>query len=467
MLLDAGLSRPNARIVYITKTRGMAKNIVMSELKRFDKEFELGCSWHNTELRMTLPNGSTIQLSGSENTNDADKFRGQSFDLAVIDEAQGFKPELLTELIYDVLRPCLMDRVGRLVMIGTPGYFAAGPFWEATGPASHHVIDVTDGRHHDERTGERRAHSRRWDERDRPELHGVEWEWSLHHWSTKDNVAAPNVWKDAQYQKRIRGWTDDDPRWLREYLGQWAGDDGRRVYRYDPTRWACSWTPDSRSSEAWGLPEGHEWHFIAGMDFGYDDPFSIEVAAWADTHDTMFHVYDFAQSEMTIADIAAKIREVESMFGGFEAMVGDRAGQAKTLFESLSSMYGLNIEPSEKHQKRDYIDLLNSDLAAGRVRILADSELATEMTLLTWDETGRYEDKSTPNHRCDGFLYLWRYAYHHFFRKRTAEPEPGSTEWIEKKAEESLQAMSDAYERREAEKRERQTITDMEWSWTD
>jgi hypothetical protein len=420
-LLDRCLRQPGASCVFITMTKGTAKRIIWGGLKALNDELELGAAFHNTELIMTLPDGGRIALGGAETSADIDKFRGVPFDLIVLDECKSFPAGLLQELVEEVLTPCLSDRLGTLVMMGTPGAILQGPFFAATGPESQVV------RHEGER---RCVTGRPYSQRTDPRWYGVDFMWSQHSWGVADNIAMPHIWADVLEAKRYRGWADDHPTWLREYIGQWVANDGALVYRYDEAR--NGWTPRSGSSvlaRPDELPVDHEWRFIAGMDLGFDDDFSLQVAAYSDTCADFYHVYDYAEPGLTVPAIAEKIRDAMEIYGEFEAMVGDRGGLGKTILATLDEQYGLHVEPAEKQEKRDHIELLNADLASGQCKIIAGSGLAMEMQMLQWDERTGREDKDTPNHRADGFAYLWRFAYHHFARKKAAPPKFGSPAW--------------------------------------
>ena len=58
-------------------------------------------------------NNSRIQIIGAENSN---AIRGQYFDGIIVDETQNVAPDLFDT----ILRPCLSDRNGFAIFIGTP-----------------------------------------------------------------------------------------------------------------------------------------------------------------------------------------------------------------------------------------------------------------------------------------------------------------------------------------------------------
>lgn len=68
---------------------------------------------NESSLEITLKNGSTISLKGSDNP---DSLRGAKLWFAAIDEIADCDPDLFPEII----RPALADSQGRALMIGTP-----------------------------------------------------------------------------------------------------------------------------------------------------------------------------------------------------------------------------------------------------------------------------------------------------------------------------------------------------------
>ena len=77
---------------------------------------EAVASRNETDLSLTLINGSIIALRGSDNH---DSLRGVGLDTLVLDEYADMAAEVWTE----VLRPALSDKLGSALFIGTPAGF--------------------------------------------------------------------------------------------------------------------------------------------------------------------------------------------------------------------------------------------------------------------------------------------------------------------------------------------------------
>lgn len=97
---------------YIARTHKSARKTVWKRLKRaIPKEWIRGKP-HETNLEITLKNGATITLMGSDAL---DSIRGQDINFCVIDEFAFCKPDT-----WHVIRPCLRRPSDRAIIITTP-----------------------------------------------------------------------------------------------------------------------------------------------------------------------------------------------------------------------------------------------------------------------------------------------------------------------------------------------------------
>jgi len=199
------------------------------------------------------------------------------------------------------------------------------------------------------------------------------------------------------------------------------------VYRYDQRKNSFPATGDG----PYGLPEDHDWKYIMGLDLGFHDDTAIVVAAYSPTHDKLYQIYDKSIPHLSFDSILKLVEDTKKKFPEMHGCVADTGGLGKTLVVSLGE-HGHHFHTAEKREKYDHIELVNSDLISGRIKILDGSHLAEEMKLLQWkDDSFKKEDKRTPNHCCDAFLYLWRYASHHFWKPKHTGPAYGTDEWFD------------------------------------
>lgn len=104
---------PDKEVWYIAPTYKMARQIVWRKLKNKLQDLNWVVKTNETELTISLKNGSTISLKGADNY---DSLRGVGLDFIVLDEFADIDPEAW----YETLRPTLSDKQGKALFIGTP-----------------------------------------------------------------------------------------------------------------------------------------------------------------------------------------------------------------------------------------------------------------------------------------------------------------------------------------------------------
>ncbi len=115
-LLRAALTNPHSRSLYayIAPTYAQAKATAFDYLiEAVAPIIPYGAKVNQSELKVDLPNGSTVRLFGADNYH---TLRGLRLDGTVLDEYADFDPRAWTQ----VIRPALSDRRGFATFIGTP-----------------------------------------------------------------------------------------------------------------------------------------------------------------------------------------------------------------------------------------------------------------------------------------------------------------------------------------------------------
>lgn len=402
------MGTPNARCLYVATTRSQAEEFMWAPLKDLLEKLEVAAKFNETKLKCTiLRNGSTLRLVGADNKRDIDKLRGQPFHEVWIDEAASYPTSLLENLIFRIIGPRLGDYGGMLGLVGTPSHILRGTFYDATRNGS----EV----------------SRAWADRDLEEF--KDWlGWSCHKWSLKDGAeeipTMRRLWREAQIEKKANQWSDDNPVWRREFLGQWAADNADSVFAYRPHledgRAWNQWDPERDDRGFAILPPG-DWNYVYGMDMGHSDPFALVVFAYDQKEKVLRHVYEFGDRGMYAKTIAQKLigfeldhEAVEGLYGitGYPiGNVADTAGLGGAILEELSQVYGLQVKAAEKKNKNDAIVGFNGDLVDGKVLILKGSKLEEQLQDLQWDtdDFGNVkENKSQRNDFTDAAIYARR-----------------------------------------------------------
>ena len=103
--------KKNARYAYVAPYYRQAKDVAWQYLKEATEGFAI--NQRESALRVELPNGAWITLYGADNP---DALRGLYLDGVVLDEFGDCRPSLWGQVVL----PCLADRKGWAVFIGTP-----------------------------------------------------------------------------------------------------------------------------------------------------------------------------------------------------------------------------------------------------------------------------------------------------------------------------------------------------------
>lgn len=466
------LETPGSRWLVICQTRtSEAMRTYTQGIQSLNASFELAGNFHKQAFIFTLPNGSEIRFVGADNLSEIRKFRGGQFDGVVMDECAAMAEDLgvagVDELIQEVLEPLLMDRNGTLYLVGTPGDVLAGAFYLATAETPV-LLELPNG---DKRLSNLPAGAP-------PGEHPAQY--SLHAWALVANTTKfkdrhgneYTLWDKALEVKAFRGYTDDDPAWRREYLGHWVADDGKVVYRYRPH--LHDYRPDGEGP--YGLPgtPRDKWRRVIGFDFGTRDGTTMVVWAFSDTAPGLWELYSGKRradpgQKLTVREIAEWYREVEADFGPFEGWPADFAGLATMVMDTLADEYGVFLEPAEKKEKLDHIQLFNADLDARLIHLRKGGELGKEMLGNRWDpktlgKDKRVENPETPNDLCDAALYAFRWCRHRQAKPKMDGPAYGTPAWWAQVTERDLAAARD--EARRTRHDDPADRLDAEW-WTE
>lgn len=429
--LEQCLRKPNSVWVIVGLTRPSVSQIFWSLTKKLAKDLELGMYFKEVELTANFTNGSVILFRGADSRSEIEKLRGGQYDGVIVDECKSFNAVVFTELIQDVIEPALGDRLGTLILVGTPGDVLAGPFYEATCEPPVEFIGAD---------GAKRHSNRRYGTAD-----PLGFVWSFHTWTLRDNTEVPHLWQEALNKKNLHGWSDTNPTWRREYLGEWVAGRDRLVYRYVPHvhDYDCE------------LPAGHEWVPVLALDIGFHDADAIVVWRYSRTSYDIYITYAEKRPHLNITTLAKWVKEVKYLYCDDqpEVMTGDFGGLATKVFDELACIHGLPFEPAEKREKNDFIEIMNGEFDAGRLFIPLDhSENSLHEELLTnrWLEKSlgtpkKKEDPKTPNDLCDAMLYGWRWCDHRRAQPPDRTIQTGSPEWWRQRQADEFQAALDQY----------------------
>lgn len=434
-LLRMALTKKNAYGLYIGLSRQKAKEDIWdgeSGLRHLVELLGLRVGQHgepgvdvvfsNQDLIAWFPKtGSLIRVGGADNMEAIEKYRGgPGYDEVWIDEAKSLAPRLLKELIDEILEARITWKNGVLGICGTPGSTLKGYFYDLTRNGSELSISCTD---------------------ENPEP----LRWSCHRWSLEQNTIrlegqTTSAWERALALKKAKLWTDRNTTWRREYLGQWCAELTANVYKFQQhdesgAPWNI-WKPLKKTpANPFGLFSqvlvGEQWqpiawHFGIGMDMGENDMFALEVFAFSaqlpgriyQVHEVVKRFRDMdvpGEKPFSRVDfIGVAIGKAIAMIKAYDdypmVLVSDMAHMGEGILTEVLIKFGHKVGKAKKQDKDGAISLVNDDLVDGRMLLFDDEErenvLATQMSELQYDETGKREMPGEPNDACDCTVYF-------------------------------------------------------------
>lgn len=448
-------------------------------------------------MTIDFSNGSRIDMFGFDDMRAMRKQRGLAKHVYWIDEAQDIR--FLDDFYSKVIMAALSDYQGECWLSGTPGQDCAGMFYDVTkdeddGPRTPgwevHTIAVTDnpffgrvaagsadGRlvyyvedNLTAKTGTPHGPYDTYDEADKA-AEQIRWD------------------RTAGAALKEKGWTGDEPDFLREWLGRWSKQDARFVYPVhsvnsrdllyavvrplQPDRkgshsgsltdnfvsidnWRDHINPVTGQPSPWpdfhksriDLPKmkghqhnrRHQWMYAIGADFGYHpDPFAIVVWAFSYTCPDVYEFFSWKATKVHTDDQGRYLKKVYDELDNVIVLVGDPAGKQDD-FEVWRTRLSLPIDEANKKGKNTLEEFLADDIRRGRVHLRHDSPLYEEMKHLVYlptkpgktREVAKYrrssDGKVHGDHCCDAARYAYSALTHYLSVSPEAQAAPGSKE---------------------------------------
>lgn len=415
----------HADVLYLATTKGHAKKLNWEPLQKMNEHYGLELRFKESEMvARCARTGGVITMLGMDDDSDIEIHRGYPLNELQIDEAASHDNARVDKLIDVIVGPRLGERRGCVVLGGTPGGDLRGEFYDATRPGSPKHAPYAD-RHE---PGYKEAY------------------WSSHAWSAAQVVALPDAaelypaivanWNEALLRKEKKGWSDDNPIWMREYLGLWASDFTGRVFQYRPNvnQWdpfdglKIEGVPGLRLSLAKLAAMGiKDLHFVLPIDGGHADPCAINVLAFSptDARRRIWHVMFLERTgwyAKLVAELVAGPESVARILKGeplepLGGVLGETGWPDASVMDTdnstideLKNVYGLACKKADReaNAKKGKIEHVNGEFHEERLFIIKNSPLEDQLTQLQWKEdiNGRLkEDPRQANHSSDGVTY--------------------------------------------------------------
>ncbi len=378
---------PKSTCIYLALTKDSAKDIMWPVLEDLNEKYNLGCTFAESALTMTHPNGSKLKLYGADMPNFIRRLKGQKSPGVAIDESQDFGGHL-ESLVNDVLTPMLIDYADSwLAMTGTPGPVPQGYFFEVT-------------------------------QRNR-------FGYSVHRWTLLDNPNIPNAKEFIDHMIAKNEWESNHPTLMREWKNNWVLDVESLWIRYKEER-----------NHYQELPTNvRKWHYIVGIDIGFRDADAIAVLAWSEEDRCTYLVEEIITEKQDITGLIEQIEAVSKKYNP-DKMVIDQGGLGLKIAEEMRRRHAVPVEAADKKLKSENVGVLNDELRLGRFKAKSGSRFVQDSYMIQIDWVKSTPDKIVIKKEphsdiIDAVLYAHKESYSFTHTPEPRKLIPGTKEWAD------------------------------------
>lgn len=393
---------PNSQCIYLSLTRESAIAIMWPVLIELNDKYDLGCTFTESKLTMTYPNGAKLRLIGADQKNFVKRLKGIKSPGIAIDEAQDFGAHLQS-LVDDVLTPMMTDyKDSWLAVTGTPGPVPQGYFFEIT----------------------------------QEKKYG----YSFHEWTLLDNPYLPEPQKFIDEMIQKRGWTETQPSLLREWRNKWILDREALWIKYFPE-------VDHYTSLPSIAP--YKWTYVMGIDLGFRDADAIAILGWSDKDPNTYLVEEVITKKQGLTELVHQIKDLQTRYE-VSKMVIDEGGLGKKLAEEMRRQHGIPVGPADKLRKQENVEFLNDSLRLGKFKANKSSQFALDSykVQIDWDKStsNKIVIKKVPHSDIiDAVLYAARECPAWSYEKEPTKPHKGTKEWADQQAKDMWESAQEHF----------------------
>lgn len=287
----------------------------------------------NAMLSIMFSSGATLKLCGNNSKAEREKLRGDEYSLIIIDEAQS--QQGLRYLMESIFEPIAYGRDSQIILSGT-GALILGSYW----------AEITEG--------------------------SLAPKWRHYHNTMKDNPTIANADEVLKQVLIDKGWTEDEPEYIREYLGQNA---------YDKTRTVI---PVRRYYEDEDVKGKIFEKCVVGVDYGFDD-MNAMIPILVDNSGKMYIMNDWHANGQGASDIVAKAKEIDEWARGLK--IPEVIFVADSSDNSISQdiwRQGVKIQQAYKLDSKMQWSYLKEYMARGDLLIKKGSYIDQEAMQTVW-----------------------------------------------------------------------------------
>lgn len=377
---------PKSRTLYMGLTLDSVTEIVWDVFKEFNEKYSLGLKFNETKKIVYYPNGSRTRLFGLDaSSRQMAKILGQKLRKVSVDEAGSITINL-EQFCFQKIRPALIDLAPNswLTLLGTCETIP-NTYFEKVSTGKCGLFP-----------------------------------WKVFKWTAYENPYMKTQWEnELEDIKKNTPLALETAAFRTHYLNVWTTDENLLII------------PASKMRFIKALPQlkrGQEWHYMLGVDLGYNDATAYTLLAFSWHYQASVVCMVMKETEQDFTDVANTINQLKKDFNIVSIVVD---GANKQGVEEIKKRHNLHeIEIAEKQGKATYLRLLRDDIIQEKLIFIEGEStdlLKTEWESLMWkDKMKIEEDSRCQNHASDSTLYMWRKTY--TMKLNEAPPIPKQTE---------------------------------------
>jgi hypothetical protein len=360
-LLVGALLKPESICLYLSLTKESAKRNIWPELRAVGAMLGLDESCFKLHGGVvTLPNGSTVLVMGTDDTKTIESWRGPKLFRVAVDEMGAQPPEWVEYLIREILWWTVMRNDGAFLLAGNPGLIPDGYWYEQTKPGS------------EEQPG-------------------------FHAWDVFQNPGIPHAAAFVSETMAKFDWTADSPGYIRSVLGRWVHDPSAVVYPYDDARNGFDALPAVATNGS--IIPAASWSHVVAVSVASPEAVAGVVWAWHPLAHGAYAVEAFSEAVDPDGGVE-RISSALERFPGARCVV-DPGELGEEHVWSLRRRWRLPASPATKADKPSAIRDMRGAVLSGAAKVLRGDvtmALRDEWKRVGWHPKKRvHHDPSRPD----------------------------------------------------------------------
>ncbi len=358
-LVDRAISHDKGCALYLGRTAKSAFDMIWSPIRQVLDLIGIPYTPHIATQQFELSTGVKIMVRGRATKEDLENLRGNPYFAAAVDEVQSDPPQRLRMLHEEILEPAGRDfEDSQIILGGTPSRIP-GNYAEELYQSERKDIARFNG-------------------------------------NMSSNPHMPKSSRDLEKVRKEKGFSENDPTWLREYVGVIGSYDMEAlVFRYGPKN---NYTDADLASWIAAQPPS-DLFFSGGIDYGFDDFDSAVIVLASMTRRERWKVYGYKGNRSGITDFAGQMKlgiqriTANPLFAKLDRQFTwfcDTEGLGKKITYEFASQFGMTVAQAYQGQPDVMLEMLQDEVKGGWWKVPAPQTVADKQILDPVEDEAKY-----------------------------------------------------------------------------